>query len=101
MSFKRCFEISWRILEPVTFGRARSLAEAVESALKQTTKNNYARFLAASSAVLDNFYMVEFLGSIADPNEALNLSKELVSLLSPEGFRLAKFVSNVPNLAEK
>ena len=32
MGFKRCFEISWCILEPVIFGRARSVTELVESA---------------------------------------------------------------------
>ena len=45
--------------------------------------------------------MNDFLGSIADPNEALNLSEELISLLSLRGFRLTKFASNVPDLAEK
>ena len=45
--------------------------------------------------------MDDFLGSIADPNEALNLSKESVSLLSLRGFRLTKLVSNLPDLAEK
>ena len=45
--------------------------------------------------------MDDFLGSIADSNEALNLSKELVTLLSLGGFKLTKFVSNVPDLAEK
>ena len=45
--------------------------------------------------------MDDFLGAIAGPNEALNLSKELVSLLGLGGFRLIKFGSNVPDLAEK
>ena len=45
--------------------------------------------------------MDDFLGSIADSNEELNLSKELVSLLSLGGFKLTKFFSNVPGLAEK
>ena len=67
-------------------------------ALQQTARDNYAKFPTASSAVLDNFYMDDFLGSIADSNEAVNLSKELVSLLSLGGF---KFVSNVRHLAEK
>ena len=45
--------------------------------------------------------MNDFLGSIAVPNEALNLSEELISLLSLRGFMLTKFASNVPDLAEK
>ena len=42
--------------------------------------------------------MDDFLGFIADSNGALKLSKDLVSLLSLGGFKLTKFVSNVPNL---
>ena len=69
--------------------------------LQQTARDNYAKFSAASSAVLDNFSMDDFSGYIADSNKALNLSKELVSLLSLGGFKLPKFViSNVPDLAE-
>ena len=45
--------------------------------------------------------MDDFLGSVADSNEALNLSKELVSLLSLGSFKLTKIVSHVPDLAEK
>ena len=70
-------------------------------ALQQTARDSYANFQAASSAVLDNFYLDDFLGSVVDPNEALNLSKELVSLLSLGGFKVTKFVSNVPDSAEK
>ena len=34
--------------------------------------------------------MDDFLGSVADSNEELNLSKELVKLLSLGGFKLTK-----------
>ena len=44
--------------------------------------------------------MDEFLDSIADPNEALNLSKKLRSLLSLGSYRLTKLVSNFLGLAE-
>ena len=46
-------------------------------------------------------YLDDFLGSIADANEALSLSKELVRLLSLGGVRLSKFVSKVPDLSEE
>ena len=43
--------------------------------------------------------MVDFLGSIADLNAALELSEHLVSLLSLGGFSTTEFVINVPDLA--
>ena len=35
------------------------------------------------------------------PENAINRSKELVHLLNLGGFKLTKFVSNVPNLADR
>ena len=66
-------------------------------ALQQTARDNYSKF----PAVIDNFYMDDFLGSIADTKEALILSKKLVFLLNLGGLRLTKFVSNVSDLAER
>ena len=70
---------------------ARDSPTCANFALRQTARDNYAKFSAAFSAVLDKFYMDDFLGSIADSNEALNLSKELLRL---GGFKLTKFVKN-------
>ena len=80
---------------------ARDSPTCAKFALQQTVRDNNAKFPAVSSAGPDYFYMDDFLGSIADSNEALNLSKELVSLLSLRGSKLTKFNSNVPDLAEK
>ena len=82
------------------FGARDSPSCAIFS-LQQTARDNYAKFPAASSAVLDNFCMDDFLGSMADSKEALNLSKDFGCLLSLGSFKLTKFVSNVPDLAEK
>ena len=54
-----------------------------------------------SLKVLENFYMDDYLDSVESPEKAINRSKELVHLLHLGGFKLTKFVSNVPNLADR
>ena len=64
---------------------------------QQTARDNYDKFPADASAVQDNFYIYDFLSSIADSKAALKLSKILFSLGE---FILNKFVSNFPDSAE-
>ena len=45
--------------------------------------------------------MDDYLDSVESPERALKRSKELVHLLHISGFKLTKFVSNVPNLADR
>ena len=45
--------------------------------------------------------MDDYLDSLESPENALKRSKELVHLLHLGGFKLTKFVSNVPNLADR
>ena len=45
--------------------------------------------------------MDDYLDSIESPDEALKRSRDLVKLLSKGGFKLTKFISNVPNLLEE
>ena len=52
-------------------------------------------------AVLENFYMDDYLDSVESLERAINISKELVRLFYLGGFKLTKFVSNVPNLADR
>ena len=44
--------------------------------------------------------MDDYLDSVESPEKAINRSKELVHLLHLGGFKLTKFVSNIPNLAD-
>ena len=53
----------------------------------------------AAKPVLEIFYMDDYLDSVESPEKAIHRSKELVHLLHLGGFKLIKFVSNVPNLA--
>ena len=45
--------------------------------------------------------MDDYLDSVESPERAIKRSKELVQLLHLGGFKLTKFVSNVPNLADR
>ena len=70
-------------------------------ALQRTARDNVIQYPEATKAVLENFYMDEYLDSVESPERALKRSKELVQLLHLGGFKLTKFVSNVQNLADR
>ena len=70
-------------------------------ALQRTARDNVNQYPEATKAVLENFYMDDYLDSVESPERALKRSKELVHLLHPGGFELTKFVSNVLNLADR
>ena len=70
-------------------------------ALQRTARDNAKEYPEAAKAVLENFYMDDYLDSVESPERALIRSKELVHLLHLGGFKLTKFVSNVPDLADQ
>ena len=70
-------------------------------ALQRTARDNAKFYPEAAKAVLENFYMDDYLDSVESPEKAINRSKELVHLLHLGGFKLTKFVSNVQNLADR
>ena len=70
-------------------------------ALQRTARDNVSKYPEATKAVLENFYMDDYFDSVESPKSALKRSKELVHLLHLGGFKLIKFVSNVPNLADR
>ena len=57
--------------------------------------------LEATSAVLENLNLDDYLDSVESHVRALNRSKELVHVLRLVGFKLTKFVSNVPSLPDQ
>ena len=63
--------------------------------------DNQNRYPDAAYAVLNIFYMDDYLGSVKNPETALMLSLSIVELLKLSGFNLTKFISNVPNLSSK
>ena len=70
-------------------------------ALQRTGRDNAKEYPEAAKAVLENFYMDDYLDSVESPERALIRSKELVYLLHLGGFKFTKFVSNVPDLADR
>ena len=68
-------------------------------ALQRTARDIAKFYPEATKAVLENFYTDDYLDSVESPERAIKRSKELVHLLHLVGFKLTKFVSNVPNLA--
>ena len=70
-------------------------------ALQRTARDNVSQYPEAAKAVLENFYMDDYLDSVESTERALKRSKELMHLLHLGGFKLTKFVSNVPNLTDR
>ena len=83
-----------------TFG-AKDLPSCTNYALQSTARDNAKLYSQAAKAVLENFYMDDYLDSVESPEKTINRSKEMVHLLHLVGFKLTKFVSNVPNLADR
>ena len=77
---------------------ARDLPTCVNYALQRTAMDNQAMFPDAASAVLEKFYMDDYLDSFEDPDVAFKMSQELITLLALGGFKLTKFISNVTNI---
>ena len=67
-------------------------------ALKRTATDNQANLPDAARSVHNNFYMDDYLESSPTANEASNKAKDLVKMLAIGGFKLTKFVSNVPSI---
>ena len=63
-------------------------------ALKRTAIDKPKFSLRAIEAVLEHFYMDDYLDSIPDLEAAINVLVEVIQLLKLGGFNLAKFVSN-------
>ena len=70
-------------------------------ALQRTASDNAKKYPEAAKAVLENFYMDDYLDTVESPKRILIRSQVLVRLLHLGGVRLTKFVSNVPDLADQ
>ena len=89
-----------------TSTRATSLGQknsptCANYALQRTASDNAKEYPEAAKAVLENFYMDDYLDSVESPERALMRLKELVHLHHLVGFKLTMFVSNIPDLADQ
>ena len=80
---------------------AKDSPTCANNALQRTVRDNAKFYPEAAKAVLENFYMDDYLDSVESPEKAINRSKESVHLSHLGGFKLTKFVSNVPNHADR
>ena len=78
---------------------ARDSPTSANFALQKTASDNRAEYPEAASAVVQKLYMDDYLDSFQNKDDALKLSRDLISLLKLGGFRFTKFVSNVPDVA--
>ena len=67
-------------------------------ALQKTASDNQAEYPEAASAVVQKFYMYDYLDSFQNRDDALKLGRNLVSLLKLGGFHLTKIVNNVSEI---
>ena len=67
-------------------------------ALRRTATDNTSQFPEAAQSVINNFYMDDYLESSPTAEEATQKAEDLVKLLSLGGFKLTKFLSNVPTI---
>ena len=70
-------------------------------ALQRTASHNAKEYPEAAKAVLENFYIDDYLDTVESPERALIRSRELVHFLHLGWFKLTDFVSNVPDLADQ
>ena len=97
-------EDTTQIVEVLLYTRhifgAKDSPTCANFALQKTARDNEAKFPGAAKAVYQKFYMDDYLDSIDCPDKALELCNELVKMLKLGGFKLTKFVSNVPGLGD-
>ena len=80
---------------------ARDSPTCANYALQRTAMDNQAMFPDAASAVLEKFYMDDYLDSSEDPDIAFKMSQELITLLALGGFNLTKFISNATKIIKE
>ena len=67
-------------------------------ALQQTARDIQTQFLEAANSVENHFYIDDYLESSPTVNEATKKAQDLIEMLAKGGFKLTKFVNNVPSL---
>ena len=78
--------------------RSKNSPTCANYALRRTATDNASKFPEAAQSVINNFYMDDYLESSPTAEETTRKAKDLVNLLSLGGFKLMKFVSNVPTI---
>ena len=77
---------------------ARDSPMCASFALRKTATDNLSTYAEAASVVNEKFYMDNYLGSFENVTHAIEISRDLISLLKLEGFNLTKLVSNADEI---
>ena len=80
---------------------AKDSPTCANNALQRTARDNAKFYSESANAVLENFYSDDYLDSVESPEKVIKRSKKLVHLLHLGGFKLTKFASIEPNLADR
>ena len=80
---------------------AEDLPTCANYAIQRTAGDNAKEYPEAAKAVLENFYMDDYLYSVETLERALIRLMEFVHFIHLCEFKLTKFVRNVPDLADR
>ena len=70
--------------------RVLQLVQTINYALKRVGLDNEKEYTIAVKAIKNNFYMDDFINSVENPEEAIEVFNQLQPLLSRQGFELKK-----------
>ena len=100
---RNCLRFLWRprTIEPVQINEYQLHVFGVKSsptcanyALKRVGLDNEEKYPIAIKAIQNNFYSDDFIKSVENPEEAIEVFNQLQPLLSQHGFELKKWISN-------
>ena len=80
---------------------ARDSPTCANYALQRTAVDNKADFPNASAVMYRDIYMDDLLHASTSADAACSLGKDLITVCSKGGFKLTKWLSNVPEVASK
>ncbi|XP_058984316.1 uncharacterized protein LOC131805086 [Musca domestica] len=89
--------VSYYKLNTVTYG-TRSAPYLATKCLQKIANENMERYPLGSQMLKDNFYMDDGLGGADSLSTAIEIQKELITILKQHGFILRKWSSNTPRL---
>ena len=100
---RSCLRFLWRprtnelvqiyAYQRLVFG-AKSSSTCANCAPNQVGFDNQEMYPISAKAIQNNFYMDDFIKSIENPEEAIDVFSQLQNLLSHHGFPFKKWISN-------
>ena len=79
---------------------AKDSPACANHALQQTALDSKSAFPAACAVALRDFYMDDLLHAAKSKTDALSLGQDLIKMCAKGGFKLTKWLSNAPQVAQ-